>query len=154
MRLLFFAQCALPAATPDPLYRALRTSEIAESFPVENLVLKRDAGVLTLKSGAIGFTAPAQGRDTIAVFVGEGEFSFDPPLGIEKAHLKQVIDQDNVRETFARASFVFTDESGKEFRGTAKSRPAAGLIRMPQRCDFYLDVAIRPAMMLPSGAKW
>jgi len=39
--------------------------------------------VLTLKKGAIGFTAPQLGRDTIAVFNGEAEFAFDPPLGIE-----------------------------------------------------------------------
>jgi hypothetical protein len=116
--------CSLTAATPDPLYRALRTSELTESFTVENLVLKRDAGVFTLKNGTIGFTAPAQGRDTIAVFIGDGEFAFDPPLGVEKAHLKQVIDQDNVREAFDRAIFVFTDNTGKELRGTAKSRPA------------------------------
>src|SRR5437762_987555 len=73
----------------DPVYRALRTAEIAETFTVENLVLKRDSGVLTLKSGVVAFAAPAMGRDTTAVFSGEGEFTFEPVLGIEKAHLMQ-----------------------------------------------------------------
>src|SRR5215471_4099501 len=108
----------------DPVYRALRTGEAGDTFTVENLVIKRDAGVLTLKKGNIALSAPAMGRDTMAIFSGEGEFAFDPPLGIEKAHLKTATDQETVREIFDRAIFCFTDETGREIRSGAKSRPA------------------------------
>src|SRR4051794_20670771 len=75
---------SLSAAGPDPLYRTLRTGELVDYVTVENLTVKRDAGTFMLKTGVLGFTAAAQGRDTIAVFTGDGEFAFDPPLSIEK----------------------------------------------------------------------
>src|SRR5690348_9304768 len=98
---------AVKAATPDPVYQALRQAPITESFIVENIVLKRDVGTLTLKSGTIGFTAPVEGRDTLAVFVGEGEFTLTPATPIEKAYLKSLTEQDSVKENFDRALFCF-----------------------------------------------
>jgi hypothetical protein len=108
----------------DPVYRALRTAEIADSFTVENLILKRDSGVVTLKSGTVSFSAPAMGRDTTAVFSGEGEFTFEPVLGIEKAHMMQVAEMDRVKESFDRAVFHLTDDTGAEIRRQGKPRPA------------------------------
>src|SRR5579872_3303507 len=75
-----------PAA--ESIYKTLREAGLTDSFLVENLVLRRDGGIVTLKSGTIFFTPPVLGRDTLAVFVGEGEFTFDPALPVEKAHLK------------------------------------------------------------------
>ena len=116
---------ALSAAAPDPVYTALRQSTIADSILVENIVLKRDAGVITLKSGSIGFTAPALGRDVTAVFVGDGEFVFTPPQAVEKNYLKSITDQEAVRESFDRALFCFTDATGKELRGEGKAQAPA-----------------------------
>src|SRR5262249_43475515 len=79
---------ALAATSPDPTYKALREAPLADTFTVENIVLRRDAGVITLKSGTIGFTAPTLNRDTVAVFQGEGEFTLDPVVIIEKDYLK------------------------------------------------------------------
>jgi len=111
------------AQNTDPAYRALRTGEVVEAFTIENLVIQRDAGVLTLKNGMVGFTAPTVGRNTLAVFAGEGEFVLDPPHPIEKAYLKQTIDQDTIRETFDRAILLFTDNTAGEIRGQFKSHP-------------------------------
>lgn len=108
----------------DAVYRSLRDAAIEDVFTVENLVLKRDAGVFTLKKGTIGFTPPQMGRDTVAVFNGEGEFDFDPPLAIEKKHLKNYTDQDVIHESFDRAYFCFTDDTGKEIRAKAAKQPA------------------------------
>jgi hypothetical protein len=117
---------AAPAAGPD--YKTLREAGIGDSLLVENVVLHRDNGVLTLKSGSIGFTPQVAGRDTMAVFVGEGEFAFDPALPVEKAHLKIVTDQDTLRESFDRALICFSDDTGKEIRGQTKTpRPDAKL---------------------------
>jgi Carboxypeptidase regulatory-like domain/Peptidase family M1 domain len=109
----------------DAVYRALRDAGIGESYAVENLVVKRDAGVLTFKKGVVGFTAPQLGRDTVAVFNGDADFDFDQPSAIEKKHLKNYTEQDPIHETFDRAYFCFTDDFAKEVRakGTKHSTP-------------------------------
>src|SRR5678815_2016064 len=75
-------------AAGDAVYKALREAGIKESYTVENLVIKRDSGVLTLKSGTVGFTPAQLGRDTVAVFSGDGEFTFKPPMSLETTSLK------------------------------------------------------------------
>src|SRR5690348_6548104 len=90
------AVLAAPPA-PDPLYRALRDSSLADTLLVENVVLKRDAGTLTLKSGSLAFTAPANGRDTEAVFVGEGEFAFSPALFLDRNYLKSITGDESIK---------------------------------------------------------
>jgi len=40
------------------------------SFKTENMVLERDAGTLTFKSGEIGMLAPVLGHEAVAVFTG------------------------------------------------------------------------------------
>ena len=109
------------AATPDPTYQALRQAPVAEAFIVENIVLRRDAGTITLKSGAIGFTALAMGRDTVAVFTGEGELTLTPATATEKNYLRSLTDQETIAESFDRAMFCFSDDTGKEIRGQAKT---------------------------------
>jgi hypothetical protein len=108
-------------AATDPLYKSLREATLADSFIVENLVIKRDAGVLTLKTGSLAFTAPAMGRDTVAVFVGEGEFTFTAASPIDRAYLVSLTGQDTVSEQFDRALFCFTDGTGKEIRASVKT---------------------------------
>jgi len=118
---------ACQAANSDPVYKALRDAAIQESFPVENLVIHRDGGVLTLKSGTIGLTAPQMGRDTVAVFSGDGEFVFTPTMGVEVRYLKSLTGAERVQERFDRALFCFTDETGKELRGKSKATGDAKL---------------------------
>ena len=118
--ILFLLACAAPAANSDPVYKAMREAGIQETFPVENLVIRRDGGVITLKSGTVGFTAPQLGRDTVVVFSGDGEFAFTPAPGVEAAHLKSISGKDSVQERFDRALFCFTDDTGKELRGKAR----------------------------------
>jgi Carboxypeptidase regulatory-like domain/Peptidase family M1 domain len=113
-----------PQAHLDPVYAAMRDSTIADTLLVENLVLRRDNALITLKSGTIAFAAKAMGRDTVAVFSGEGELAFDPVPAMEKAYLKSVTGDDSMRETFDRALFCFTDRTGEEIRGQAKAQPA------------------------------
>jgi hypothetical protein len=105
----------------DPLYKSMREATLADSFLVENIVIKRDSGVLTLKTGSIAFTAPAMGRDTIAVFVGEGEFAFTALSPIDKNFMASLTGHDSVSEQFDRALFCFSDHTGKEIRASAKT---------------------------------
>jgi hypothetical protein len=112
--------CATQAANSDPVYKAMREAGIQETFPVENLVIRREGGVLTLKSGTLGLTAPQLGRDTVAVFSGDGEFAFTPAAGVEATYLKSITGKESVQERFDRALFCFTDDTGKELRGKSK----------------------------------
>ncbi|MEI9972960.1 MAG: hypothetical protein WDO73_13400 [Ignavibacteriota bacterium] len=108
-------------AATDPLYKSMRDAGIGDTLVVENIEIKRDSGVLTLKSGAIGFTAPANGRDTVAVFVGDGEFKFTALSPIDKSYMASLTGQDSVSESFDRALFCFSDSTGKEIRASAKT---------------------------------
>jgi hypothetical protein len=99
----------------------MRDAALGDSLVVENIVLKRDAGTITLKSGALAFTAPAMGRDTMAVFVGEGEFTFTPLSPIDRNYIVSLTGHDTVSEQFDRALFCFTDDTGKEIRASAKT---------------------------------
>jgi Carboxypeptidase regulatory-like domain/Peptidase family M1 domain len=110
--------------TVDAVYHALREADIADVYGVENVMVRRDTGVLTLKKGSIGFTAPQMGRDTVMVFSGDGEFDFTPGLNIEKAHLKNLTGQEQVHENFDRAFFCFTDGTGKELRDQGTKQAA------------------------------
>jgi len=125
--LLLVSSCSVVfAANPDSNYQSLRQATIAESFVVENIVLRRDVGTLTLKSGVIGLTPAVMGRDTVAVFLGEAVFTLAPATGMEKAYLKSLTEQDSVSETFDRALFYFTDDTGKEIRAQAKTKSDVG----------------------------
>ncbi len=106
-------------ANSDPNYRALRTNTIAESFHVENVVLKRDAAVLTLRDGVVSFTPPVLGRVVMAVFRGEGEFTFTPPIAPESSYLELLTGNKSVDEPFDSALFTFTDETYDEIRTSA-----------------------------------
>ena len=73
-------------ANIDPVYAEFRKlSEASGSFSgeyatVNNLVLKRDAATITLRSGEVYFLTPAEGKTTGAVFFGDGEMSMTPPV--------------------------------------------------------------------------
>jgi hypothetical protein len=121
---LFASAVVLAATPPDSLYKTLREAPLADAFVVENIVLHRDVGVITLKSGTIAFTAPSMNRDSVAVFAGEGEFQLDPLMGIEKDYLKSLTEQESIKESFDRAMFCFTDETGKVIRSQAKTKVA------------------------------
>jgi len=104
----------------DPEYRKLRDAQVSESVVVENLVIRRDVGVFTLKRGTVSFGPNVQGRVTGAVFLGEGTFALSPAVSYEQDHLKLAIGGDSVAETFDRAVLFFTDDAYQELKGTAK----------------------------------
>lgn len=93
----------------EPNYRALRDSELTESYDVTNLAFKRDVGAFMLKQGSVAFLPPVLGRVTVGVFTGEGEFTLKPVIGMEANYLKMVTEQETVTESFDRAVFTFSD---------------------------------------------
>jgi hypothetical protein len=99
----------------------MRDAALGDSLVVENIAIKRDAGTITLKTGALAFTAPAMGRDTMAVFVGEGEFTFTALSPVDRNYMASLTGQQTVSEQFDRALFCFTDDTGKEIRASART---------------------------------
>jgi hypothetical protein len=145
--LLTLAASAAFSATPntEPVYRALRDAAVTDAFLVENIVLKRDNAVITLKSGTVGFTPKTLGRDTVAVFSGEGTFLFQPISPIEKNRLSSIVGvaANTVLETFDRALFCFTDHTGDEIRGQAHTVPVDAKLTEDLR-DFRKHLRSRP----------
>ena len=101
----------------DAVYKSLRgLSSAPDAFSgdyatVNNLVLKRDAGYFTLKTGAVYFIKPVEGKVTGAVFVGSGEFALSPPVDVERKHLEIFVGSSSVKESFDTLTMFFTDDT-------------------------------------------
>jgi len=104
----------------DPNYRALRDGKPDRTFTVSNLTLKRDLATIKLTSGRISFIPPVLDRVAIGVFVGEGEFTFDPYLVMERNRLKLVTGSETVSEPFTRIVLAFTDDTFQEVQNASQ----------------------------------
>lgn len=108
-----------PPNPRDAVYAALRSARLSgEAASVSNLVIKRDAGTFTLKSGTLYFLEPVEGRVTGAVFVGAGEFSLTPPTENEKRALAIYTKAPTVTETFSELVLRFADGTHDEIKTT------------------------------------
>ena len=133
-------QAPAPAAAPlpansDPTYQQLRNLGLGgEVATANNLVLKRDAGIFTFRSGSFSFLAPVNGKITGAVFIGEGSFTLTPPLEMEKRTLSLLTKEPGITEEFNELVLRFTDgtyEEIKQLAGVSAGAPAgnsAGLL--------------------------
>jgi hypothetical protein len=122
----------MPARLDDPLYRQLRTlSQSTAAFSgdyanVENLVLKKDAAVLTLRSGSIYFLKTAEGRTVGGVFLGSGEFSLTPPTVNERDHLALFTDTQGVKVDVDEFVMFFTDDTFEVIKAAPTAKMASG----------------------------
>ncbi len=111
-------------ANVDPAYQEIRrNSDDSNAFSgeyaiVNNLTLKRDAGIFTLQSGEVYFLKEAQGKRTGAVFFGEGELTLTPPVDSEKQMLNFFIESSEVKERFSGLVMFFTDETFDEIKSS------------------------------------
>ena len=105
-------------ANTHPTYKALRNIGSGETFPVKDLVLKRDAGTFAL-TGALSFLAPVNGKVTGAVFFGHGSFDLTPPIEVEKKSLAELTKEPSLHEEFEQAVFRFTDSTFEEVKKAA-----------------------------------
>jgi hypothetical protein len=124
----------------DPNYRALRDAKPGETYTVSNLTLKRDAATIKLTSGHISFIPPVLDRVAIGVFVGEGEFTLDPFLFIERNHLKLIAEKETITEAFSRLVLAFTENTYQEIKGQGQS---AGATADNQILDTLRDLQNR-----------
>ncbi|MEP7148091.1 MAG: M1 family aminopeptidase [Acidobacteriota bacterium] len=137
LSLAIFQQNAKPssdsAVVPDDeVYKSLRSlSSSPDSFSgsyatVNNLVLKRDAGYFTLKTGTVYFLKPIENRVTGAVFIGSGEFSLNPPIAVERKHLEIFVGTSIVRESFDTLTMFFTDDTFEAIKSSPDARMGTG----------------------------
>lgn len=124
----------------DPVYQSLRQlgrsdQDFAGTYAVvNNLQLKRDAGIFNLKSGELYFIAPVEGRVTAAVFIGSGELTLTPPTDVEKNSLKIFTGEGSITEQFTHLVLRFTDKTFDEIKSSPNATiktggPVAGQAR-------------------------
>ena len=132
-------------ANSDPVYQQLRQlgkneKDFAGTYAsVNNLVLKRDAAVFTLHSGAIYFGAAVEGHVTAAVFIGDGEMTLVPPTPIEKHSLAIFIDDEKLSEQISHLVFRFTDKTVEEVKASANAKIGTGGPQADKAAELYRD---------------
>ncbi|MDX6531654.1 MAG: hypothetical protein QOH41_3944 [Blastocatellia bacterium] len=132
-------------ANVDPVYQQLRQTGKAEGdfagpfATVNNLVIKRDAAVFTLRSGEVYFAPPIEGRTNAAVFIGDGELTLDPPTKIEKHSLSLAIEQEKLIEQFSRLVMRFTDKTFEEIKASPNATMGAGGSQSGKARELYRD---------------
>jgi hypothetical protein len=132
-------------ANTDPVYQQLRQTGKTESefggpfATVNNLILKRDANVFTLRSGEIYFVPPIEGRVTAAVFVGDGEMTLVPPTPIEKHSLSLFINEEQLTEKFSHLVLRFTDKTFEEVKASPKATMGNGGSQAAKAREYYRD---------------
>ena len=122
----------LAAILEDNVYKTLRNlSSAPDAFSgdyatVNNLVLKKDAAIFTLKSGTVYFIKPVEGKVVGAVFMGAGEFSLTPPIEVEKRHLEIFVGTNTIKEPFDTLTMFFTDDTFDAIKGSPNTQMATG----------------------------
>ena len=129
----------------DPIYLTLRQLARGEQdfsgdyAVVNNLQLKRDAAVFTLKSGELYFITPVEGKVTGAVFIGDGELSLTPPVEVEKNSLKIFTGEGSITESFGRLVLRFSDTTFEEVKKSPNATMKTGGPGASQARGYYRD---------------
>ena len=128
-------------ANTDPVYQQLRQiSDFTGPFAtVRNLIIKRDAGIFTLRSGEIYFAPAIEGRITAAVFIGDGELKLTPPIANERQSLAIFTDQEALTEPFSRLVLRFTDTTFDEIKTAPEVTMAANGPQAAKARELYRD---------------
>jgi len=125
----------------DPNYKSLRTGALRSVYPVKDLVLTRDVGVFTFRTGSFSFLPPVLGQVTAGVFIGEGHFQLKPAFEIAAAHLKQISHADIVDEDFTSLIVYFSDATFQEI--TAHAEPIDESPKAHEELFHHLQETLR-----------
>ena len=106
-----------PTPNSNPFYQQLRNISLSgETVSVHEFTLQRDAGKFVLHSGTVCFLAPVQGKVTGAIFVGDGNFTFDRLPASERSSLRLLTKGEEFNENFANLVLRFTDSTYDEIK--------------------------------------
>jgi hypothetical protein len=105
------------SANSNAIYQQLRgLMPTAEAITVNNLELRRDAAIFTLRQGSIAFYSAVNGKVTGAVFNGEGHLHLTPPTAQERHNLTIFSHSEEFDEDFDQVVLRFTDKTAEELR--------------------------------------
>ena len=140
------AQVKVPTGlkNQDPIYVSLRQLGKGDDFAgnyavVNNLKLKRDAAVFTLKSGELYFVTPIEEKVTAAVFIGDGEMTLVPPTDVEKRSLSIFTGEGAITEPFSKLVLRFSDKTFDEIKASPNATMKTGGPNASQARGAYRD---------------
>ena len=132
-------------ANSDPVYKKLRNlsndtaSFSGEYATVNNLILKKDAAIFTLKSGELYFLKEIEGRRVGAVFIGDGVLSLVPPVDSEKNSLKFFTEKTELEESFSELVVFFTDRTFEEVKNSPNATVSTNGPNASKARDAFRD---------------
>jgi carboxypeptidase family protein/peptidase M1-like protein len=132
-------------ANSDSTYQQLRqqaktSGDFSGPFAtVNDLVIKRDRAVFTLRSGQIYFTPAVKDRVFGAVFIGEGELQLTPPTEIEKHTLSLFTHETSITEEFTKLVMHFTDKTFDQIKASPQVQMGTNGPQAGAAQDAYHD---------------
>lgn len=125
----------------NALYQQLRTLlPGGDVVSVSGLNLQRDAAVFTL-TGNVVFYGEVNGKDTGAVFIGNGHLHITPPTAEERHNLEILNHSEAFDEDFDEAVFRFTDSTAAELRRSSTGGDAAIVRKAIQAAEEFRSFA-------------
>lgn len=115
--LLFCMQLSMTFANQDcPYYRFYEQLQDLHKWPVKsaeinNFTLSKDVATFNLLDGKLYFLYPDTAGPTAAVFLGKGNFYFEPPSHPEKQQLYRYYDTEILEYDFYSLFMFFTDRT-------------------------------------------
>jgi hypothetical protein len=98
-------------------YEELRT-QLQELKPdpnkiaiIEGMFWEQDGGYISLESGKMYFFTPINNRVCVAVYIGEGSFSYTPSTLVEKLQLERFYDTQTLEKKIVSMVLYFTDST-------------------------------------------
>lgn len=115
LSLFLFASPLSAQDSPDYRRRVAEITALAplaeRVAPVNNFVITRDAGRLTLERGTLTLLGPVGSRTIGAVFRGSGRFRFEPPTPAEREVLRHFAGATVLETPITEAVLLFTDRT-------------------------------------------
>ncbi len=93
-----------------------------EVYRVENLIIEKDSGKLSLDSGIVCFLQDYGKQKHFAVFFGSGRLHFTPTVRSEKENMKRVFESESLDMSFTKASFVFDNDFFEKVKQNGKNQ--------------------------------
>ncbi len=85
-----------------------------ESANTDSLILRRKDGLFTLKDGIIFKCPPINNETHAMLFIGDGNFQFIPPSGIEQMQLYRFYEKKSLNENIEFLFLLFSDSTAEE----------------------------------------
>jgi hypothetical protein len=130
---------ASTARTYDGVFDELIRMRPRAAAEVSNLVLQRDVGRLTLRSGRVYLLSPVGGRVVGAVFKGDGVFSFVPAGKVERDRLRRLEKTDSLESPFSELLLIFADSTLEELEAALEFGAGGAMDEMRGAIDPGLE---------------